>query len=199
MINSIDTNIYNSIFKLNSELTTLIMAFISHLGSATILIMLCVVFAILQKTRKISLLVTLNLAISYTLNSIIKLIVARPRPNVLPLVYEEGYSFPSGHAMVCTAFYGFLIYITYKNVKNKFLKNAIIYGLNLLIFLIGISRIYLGVHYATDVLGGFIIGIVYLVLFIIIINKVKSKKIENKKIDSKLKNKNKEVKNKIVK
>ncbi len=181
MINFIDTNIYNLIFKLYSEGTTLVMAFISHLGSVTILIMLCVVFAVLQKTRKISLIVTLNLIISYLINSIIKLIVARPRPNSLPLVYEEGYSFPSGHAMVCTAFYGFLIYITYKYIKNKALKNSIICGLSLLIFLIGVSRIYLGVHYATDVIGGFLIGILYLVLFIIIVNKIKTKNIDSKK------------------
>ena len=99
------------------------------------------------------------------------MIIARPRPDILRLVYETGYSFPSGHAMVATGFYGFLIYIANKKIKNKALRRCITILLTLLIFLIGISRIYLGVHYATDIIGAFIIGIIYLVIFINILKK----------------------------
>lgn len=173
MINIIDTNIYNLIFKWYSMPTTAIMTFISHLGSATVLILLCVVFAIVLKNKKTALLIMLNLAIVYLLNVLIKTIIARPRPEVLKLVYETSYSFPSGHAMVATGFYGFLIYITYKKVKTKNLRNFIIAFLSLLILLIGISRIYLGAHYATDIIGGFVIGTIYLVGFINIIKRVK--------------------------
>ena len=67
--------------------------------------------------------------------------------------------------MVSMAFYGFLIYLIYKNVKNKYLKWISITILSLLITLIGISRIYLGVHYTSDVLGGFLISISYLIVF----------------------------------
>ncbi len=203
MINFLDTNIYNLILKMYSIHTTYIMLFISHLGSAVMLILMCVVFVVLEKTRKISLKVFLNLGGAYLLNSVIKIIVARPRPHVLQLVYEDGYSFPSGHAMVSTAFYGFLIYIVYKNIKNKTFKNSIISLLSLLIVLIGISRIYLGVHYATDVIGGVIIGIIYLVLFIKIVNKVEPSIIKNEKIKNISKKtqglKNKTIKNKVEK
>ena len=68
--------------------------------------------------------------------------------------------------MVATGFYGFLIYLIYKEVKNKKIKYPLIVFLSILILLIGISRIYLGAHYATDVIGGWIIGAVYLAFFI---------------------------------
>ena len=123
------------------------------------------------KDKKMALIIMLNLAIVYLLNVIIKMIIARPRPDILRLVYETGYSFPSGHAMVATGFYGFLIYIANKKIKNKALRRCITILLTLLIFLIGISRIYLGVHYATDIIGAFMIGIIYLVIFINILKK----------------------------
>lgn len=171
MINAIDETIYNLIFKLLSTPTTFIMTFISHLGSATILILICIILYILLKDKKMALIIMLNLAIVYLLNVIIKMIIARPRPDILRLVYETGYSFPSGHAMVGTGFYGFLIYIANKKIKNKALRRCITILLTLLIFLIGISRIYLGVHYATDIIGAFMIGIIYLVIFINILKK----------------------------
>ena len=68
--------------------------------------------------------------------------------------------------MASMAFYGFLIYLVYKNVKNKYLRNTLIVILSTLIFLIGISRIYLGVHYASDVLAGFLASIAYLIVYI---------------------------------
>ena len=73
--------------------------------------------------------------------------------------------------MVGTAFYGFLIYLTYKYIKNKYLKFSLIIILSLLVFAIGVSRIYLGVHYTTDVLGGYLVAILYLVIFVRLVNK----------------------------
>ena len=90
----------------------------------------------------------------------------RPRPTEHRIIDESGYSFPSGHSMVSAAFYGFLIYLIYKNVKNKYLKWGLITILSLLVFLIGVSRIYLGVHYTSDVLAGFLVAISYLIIFI---------------------------------
>lgn len=73
--------------------------------------------------------------------------------------------------MVSMAFYGYLIYLIYKYVKNKYIKWISIIFLSILICLIGISRIYLGVHYTSDVLGGFLISISYLVIYTSAINK----------------------------
>ena len=87
------------------------------------------------------------------------------------LINVTGYSLPSGHSMVNTAFYGFLIYLVYKNVKNKYAKSSLIALLSVLIIAICISRIYLGVHYLSDVLAGFLIAISYLIIFISILEK----------------------------
>ena len=73
--------------------------------------------------------------------------------------------------MVSMAFYGYLIYLIYIYVKNKYLKCTLIVLLSILICTIGISRIYLGVHYTSDVLGGFLISISYLVIYISAVNK----------------------------
>ena len=166
IINLIDTSVYNLIIKLMNTNTTAIMICISYLGSAITLITLSMAFIILLKNKKNASYIVLNLALVFLLNRILKTIVARPRPSVLRLVVENGYSFPSGHAMVSMGFYGFLIYLIWVNIKNKKAKYPLIVLLSLLIISIGLSRIYLGVHYFTDVIGGFIIAMLYLVIFI---------------------------------
>lgn len=166
IINTIDTSIYNLIAKLINTNLTSIMTFISHLGSAVALITLAIGFIILFKNKKHSLFVTLNLILVFVLNRLLKLIIARPRPEVLKIVEAGGYSFPSGHSMISFGFYGFLIYLAYKNIRTKKIKYPLIISLAILILLIGISRIYLGVHYFTDVIGGFVIGFVYLLVFV---------------------------------
>jgi len=84
---------------------------------------------------------------------------------------KHGYSFPSGHSMISAAFYGFLIYLIYKKVKNKKLKITLIIVLSILIVSIGISRIYLGVHYTSDVLAGFTVSVSYLIIYTSIVKK----------------------------
>ena len=76
--------------------------------------------------------------------------------------------------MVSMAFYGYLIYLIYRYIKNKYIKWSLIVLLSILICLIGISRIYLGVHYTSDVLGGFLLSISYLVVYISLIKKILS-------------------------
>lgn len=90
-----------------------------------------------------------------------KLIFYKPRPLDFALYLESGYSFPSGHATLAMALYGFLIYIIYKQ-KNYRLKNLVILGLILVILAIGFSRIYLGVHYLSDVLFGYLLGFIWI-------------------------------------
>lgn len=166
LINLIDENIYNLIMNLRNERITAVIMFISFLGSSISLIILSIAQIFLNKDKKDAKFITLNLIFIFLLNRLLKLIIARPRPSVLSLVQENGYSFPSGHAMVSMAFYGFIIYLINMNIKNKKIKYPIIIILTILIFLIGISRIYLGVHYATDIIGGFVIGFIYLLFFI---------------------------------
>lgn len=102
-----------------------------------------------------------HLLIGQGLNRLIKIIVRRPRPpQKLHLVVEKNYSFPSGHSMSAMIGYGlFIIQLKHSNLK---LKNILMIICGMMIFFIGLSRIYLGVHYFSDVLGGYFIGLSYL-------------------------------------
>ncbi len=154
-----------------SDFATPIAKFITNFGGAIILIVLALMLFIFIKNKKIGVSIISNLAIITLLNQLLKRIVQRPRPTEFRIVEESGYSFPSGHSMVSMAFYGYLIYLIYKYVKNKYLKWISIILLSILICSIGISRIYLGVHYTSDVLGGFFISISYLIIYISAVNK----------------------------
>ena len=154
-----------------SDFATPIAKFITNFGGAIFLITLTVILFILIKNKKIGLSIFSNLLIITVLNQLLKRILQRPRPTEFRIIEETGYSFPSGHSMVSMAFYGYLIYLIYKYVKNKYVKWILIVLLSILICSIGVSRIYLGVHYTSDVLGGFLVSISYLVLFISTVNK----------------------------
>lgn len=166
-IEKLDIFGYNIISEhLITERVTPVAKIITQFGGAMILTSIAIILLILIKDRKIGILIWINLIISTLLNQILKHIVQRPRPIEFRIIDESGYSFPSGHSMVSTAFYGFLIYLIYKNVKNKYLRNSLMIILSILIILIGTSRIYLGVHYTSDVIAGFLISISYLIIFI---------------------------------
>lgn len=129
------------------------------------LVIITLILIIAIKNKKMKIAIALNIIIEPILNTILKNIFVRPRPMGYRLIEETGYSFPSGHSMASMAFYGLLIYLIYKNVKNKYLKWTLILVLSVLIILIGFSRIYLGVHYTSDVLGGFLISLSYLIIY----------------------------------
>ena len=113
-----------------------------------------------------------NLVAISGLNWIIKHIIQRPRPDVnLRLVEESGYSFPSGHAMITTAFYGLIIFYIWNNMENKLWRNTICLCFAFLIIMIDFSRVYLGVHYLSDVLAGSLISIAYLIVAVEIARK----------------------------
>ena len=161
-----------------SDFATPIAKFITNFGGAIFIILLTVILIAVIKNKKIGLSILTNLAIITILNQLLKRILQRPRPTEYRIIEESGYSFPSGHSMISMAFYGYLIYLIYKYVENKNVKWILISLLSILICLIGISRIYLGVHYTSDVLGGFLISISYLVIYISAVNNVFYKKEE---------------------
>ncbi len=157
--------------KFISNNITMLAIFITNFGSATILILISMILLLAIKDKKIGLSICLNLVIEASLNALLKNIIQRPRPSGIKLIIENGYSFPSGHSMASMTFYGFLIYLIYKYVKNKKIKWSLISMLSILIVAIGLSRIYLGVHYISDVLGGFLISISYLIVYTSLIDR----------------------------
>ena len=144
---------------------------ITNMANMYLLIGITLLLFLIIKNKKIGISIFINLGLSAIINFVLKQILQRPRPVGYRIIDEKGYSFPSGHSMVSMAFYGFLIFLIYKKVKNKYLKILLISLLSILIISIGISRIYLGVHYTSDVIAGFIVAIAYLIIYIHLLNK----------------------------
>lgn len=172
----IDKLAYNILVeKLRSPTLTIFMKLITKLSNTTFIIALAILltllFQFLWKKEKIAMLIPTNLVIIALINQILKLIFQRDRPIGYRLIEMTGYSFPSGHAMVSMAFYGLLIYIIYHFIKKKSLRITLITINIIIIFLIGISRVYLGVHYLSDVVTGYSISIIYLLFLAKILKK----------------------------
>ena len=173
----IDSIVYNYISNniINKNRTEIVKV-ITNITSPIMVIITLLILVLAIKDKKIKISLVINLLRSTIINNLIKVIIARPRPEINKLVTETGYSFPSGHSITSMVFYGYLVYLTYKYINNKKIKIPLIIFLILLIPTIGLSRIYLGVHYASDVLCGFLLGIIYLILFISISKKYLERK-----------------------
>ncbi len=108
----------------------------------------------------------LTIGLSSVANSTIKLVVARPRPGELPpLVIEPGYSFPSGHSLSAMVAYGVIAVLVARTSLPAWLGVAAIAGLGTLIGIVGLSPVYLGAHFPSDVLGGYLLGLAAVVVF----------------------------------
>lgn len=165
-IENFDVTCYNFLDKyIIREKITPIVKVITEIGSRYFVIPATIIVCAFIKNKKINIAFIVNLVIATILNIILKNIFHRQRPTENILVVEKGYSLPSGHSMINMALYGFLIYLIFKRVKNKYVKWPLIILLSILVLLIGISRIYLGAHYASDVIAGFLISIAYLALY----------------------------------
>ncbi len=115
---------------------------------------LVLIFSIKRQYQWTALLLC-STAVSAILNKMLKEIIMRPRPTFSPLHLETSYSFPSGHSCAIMTLCGFLIYYTYNKKTAIWIKTGTIIGLSSIILLIGISRLYLGVHWFTDIIAGF--------------------------------------------
>jgi len=157
-ISFIDHNIYNFIISFKSDTLTNIFKIISFLASTKVIIFFNIIIAIIVLINKKTnmLLITISSISSGVINNLIKYIIKRDRPFGIALVNETFYSFPSGHSMIAILFYCMIIY---KIIEHDFKhKRIIIAIISLYIILVGISRIYLGVHYASDVIGGYLLA-----------------------------------------
>lgn len=164
IMNNIDSIVYDFIFSFNNTTLTNIFKIISLLASTKMVIIYNIIIVIVMIIRKSNKLVLVPIASSLSgfITYIIKIIVARERPGINPLVIEKTYSFPSGHAMISILFFGTLLYIINReNYKYKKVFNIII---PIYILSVGISRIYLGVHYFSDCISGYLIAGIILVL-----------------------------------
>ena len=171
---SYDTEITNFILSHRSPLFTEYFTFITHVGDVygylAVLLSSAIVSLEIFKRWKYMVQITLVLFLSALSNVVLKRVINRARPDIEHLVAVETLSYPSGHAMSAMAFYGFLIYLFYRFKMNKYLKFGTILLLTLLILSIGLSRIYLGVHFPSDIAGGFIAGAIWVIFCIVLFN-----------------------------
>ena len=143
---------------MNPFLTNII-RIITHLGDPIIVTSITILLVIIPKTRKkVGYPMAAAVIVSEALNLILKEIFARERPNILQLVNETTYSFPSGHAMINTTVYTMLGIFAIKYIRSKKIKISVIIMCIIMPLIISFSRVYLGVHYAGDVLGGMLLG-----------------------------------------
>ena len=161
----LDQIIYNFISKFIKPTRTTNIIRITNIASASAVILITLFVLITFKNKKYGIFMSINLIVITILQLILKNIFTRNRPVDINLIDEKGYSFPSGHSLTCMAFYGFIIYLICRSKLSRKIKILLTLLLVLLIILIGISRIYLGVHYATDVIGGFDFSLLYLILY----------------------------------
>ena len=167
----IDTSIYNKLYF--SNYLTIFFKIITEFGSALILVIISVFLILFLKNKKCSLFLILNLVFGFITNYLLKILFKRNRPIDINMIIEDGYSFPSGHTTVSAIFYGTIIYFIYKSNIKKSIKIILITLLVTLILLIGISRIYLGVHHPTDVIASCFLSIIFLIISINILYKNK--------------------------
>jgi len=174
--NRFDDKVFTYLQTHVSDENNQVMLFFTFLGKHEFLIpanlILIAYFLFVKKHRWYSIKVPAIALSSLALMFGLKHLFDRNRP-LIPLLEEaRGLSFPSGHALMSVTFYGLLIYIVFKGFKNKPLKWTMITMLLLLILVIGFSRIYLRVHYASDVIAGFCVGLLWLVICVWVLNRL---------------------------
>lgn len=170
-INSFDTIILEVLDPIGGYIGFKWMMFITELGPVwflTTMSVICILIIWLGK-RDIWAISFFIIAVGGggLLIRMLKYIYQRERPSINSEIDAIGYSFPSGHGMGSLIFYGFLTYIILGTIKSKAIKWSTVILVSILLLLIGLSRVYLGAHYPSDVVAGYLAGAVWLMINII--------------------------------
>ena len=180
----IDSKIQNFFLQNETSFLTKFMFFISGFGSMIFFFTLSVVFAGYLYIRKKAD-AFIFIAIIYSavvINIFLKFFYERPRPDLNPLVIENSYSYPSFHAMGSMVLYFSIAYFIYRETKSKSLTVILSSLFTLLVLLIGISSIYLGVHFPSDVIAGFLSGFIWIMVIVIFQRTIVFENLYNKAI-----------------
>lgn len=173
-----DTVIRNTVIGFRNELLNPILTGVTYLGNPNTIIFFCIALLFFKKTRvEYGMPLGITVSCSATIQTIIKVIVHRSRPPVENfLILQGGFSFPSGHSCSGLVFYGLFAYLLFHTTVDKTVHKIVGHLFIVLILVIGFSRIYVGVHYPTDVLGGWSLGLAILMVSISVIDRWKSSK-----------------------
>lgn len=150
---------------LRQDAVTPVMEAFSNLISPVSIIVIWLVFLAFAPGKRPGLCLFVNMTGALIVDQALKFAIQRPRPSGFQLATETGFSFPSAHAVVSLALFGLIIWYVWHFEKNTLRRNLVCLVFGLVALMIGISRVYLGVHYASDVLGGFALAVLWLALF----------------------------------
>lgn len=167
---SIDILVTHIVFPFRNPVLTDVMHTITFFGGQDFIgfaIIATIFFLLLKGYKKDALIFSFILFFGIALNLLLKILFQRPRPTLLPLAEESTYSFPSGHAMNSFIFFTCLSFFIFRKMKNTKLKISLIVLSIFIIGLIGLSRIYLGVHFFSDVVAGYLAGLCWFVLVLL--------------------------------
>ena len=173
-----DEDVFNALRPYITPSRTRFMNFITFFGKHDALIplnILLIGYFIYKKKRWFAIRITALALSSLLLKFILKFYFQRARPDIPVIEKVDGYSFPSGHALIGVVFYGLVIFVIWREVKQKWAKIILTIFFVLFILLISFSRIYLRVHYASDVIAGIAVGFIWLVLSLNIIQRIEKK------------------------
>lgn len=168
----LDLKIQSFFFSLRGDIQNIPICAMTHLTDTVSVVGYCVVLLILPSRKEYGVPLTISALAGVAVYKPLKHIALRARPDkALHLVEQGGYSFPSGHSVTSVLFYGLAIYLLQKHCKNEKLRKIMTMVCGFLIVFTGPSRIYVGVHWPTDVLTGWCVGGCVLILAILILEK----------------------------
>jgi undecaprenyl-diphosphatase len=175
MIFPFDNSIEVAIASLRTPGLTNFFSAITHLADVLVVfVVLVLALAAFVMSKRFTFAWALLIAVagSTITTAILKVVVERARPSdVVALVTEDSYSFPSGHATAVVALYGFLLYACYKMFPQWWARALSVLAGAVIILLVGFSRVYLGVHYPTDVLAGYLVGALWVYIAISLLSR----------------------------
>lgn len=166
-----DSIIYNVVtFNTNIVIDNINHIF-TFFGSTVWMIILCALLLVIVKDKKKAVVIGICLVLAIVLNLGMKTVFARERPTVRRLVEETSYSFPSGHTTAAVSVYGSMLIYVIKSRYSKNKKIILSVGLAMLMFLVGVSRIYLGAHFASDVLGAALVTSAFVIVYMTVVRR----------------------------
>lgn len=159
VMRSIDNNILMWLHEYTQFFMVYFFEFVTLMGGWQMVILISIILLIIERDKIQVLLIPSITVMSVIINETIKNVIMRPRPNVMALSHASGYSMPSGHSLTAVVFYGLIIIFLVAKIKDKKYRKLIDVLLTVLITLIGFSRVYLRVHYFSDVVAGLALGL----------------------------------------
>lgn len=178
-IESFDLAIIQFVQGLEAPWLTNVFKTFTSIGSwyvvVPITLIVCFLLFFVYKYRQQAYLFAFSIVSTIALNELLKLYFKRDRPELYRIMNAGGYSFPSGHTMMAFSLYGMITYICWRNIKTAGARVALLIVATLMAFMIAISRIYVGVHYPSDIVGGIAASTFWVTIIIVIYSAIRER------------------------